>query len=347
MSIQRCLLAVALLLAGCITPPSPTVPILTPDALTATATPQPPPTRTLAPPASTTAAPASATPTTASGATPTQTVEPTGTEAPPTRTDEPATPTGEPSAQPNAPVILSFAASPAEIDPGGSVTLSWEAQADEIALWRLDAQGRLSELYPHVPAAGALTVNAPAEQRTPVYFMLFAVRGGVTVQASASVAVRCPDVWFFPNPPAACPQSPAHTTVMQAQTFEHGLMLWTAWNDFIYILYADALSPRWSAQPNAWFAGMPESDPALVPPAGLYQPVRGFGAAWRDEQSLPGYRVRDRLGWATAEEFGVPDAAFQCDSAPKYTTCFISGPGGVVYELKPERSGWEVWPGPK
>jgi hypothetical protein len=88
---------------------------------------------------------------------------------------------------------------------------------------------------------------------------------------------------------------------------------------------------------------MPEDDPSLVPPEGLYQPVRGFGVAWRDEQATPGFRVRDRLGWAIDQEFGVSGAAFQCDSAPKYVTCYLSGPGGAVYVLKPERSGWFIW----
>jgi len=42
-------------------------------------------------------------------------------------------------------------------------------------------------------------------------------------------------------------------------------------------------------------------------------------------------------------EWGV--GAAQCDSAPKYSTCFI-GVGGEVYALKPERSGWFLWAGP-
>jgi hypothetical protein len=47
------------------------------------------------------------------------------------------------------------------------------------------------------------------------------------------------------------------------------------------------------------------------------------------------------LGWATDEEFPVSDAAFQCDTAPKYGRCYLSGPGGVIYALGPERQ-WSV-----
>jgi len=39
--------------------------------------------------------------------------------------------------------------------------------------------------------------------------------------------------------------------------------------------------------------------PAEGVPNGLYQPVRGFGRVWRESQ-----RVRQALGWATAEEMG-------------------------------------------
>ena len=72
-------------------------------------------------------------------------------------------------------------------------------------------------------------------------------------------------------------------------------------------------------------------------PAGLV-----FGLVWRDEQTPEGARVRDRLGWAVNEEYQIGQGAVQCNSAPKYITCYVSGPGGLVYVLKPEGSGWSV-----
>ena len=50
-------------------------------------------------------------------------------------------------------------------------------------------------------------------------------------------------------------------------------------------------------------AGDNTAVPSIVPPWGYYQPVRGFGKAWRQE---PG--VRDRLGWATDTERGFSAA---------------------------------------
>ncbi|MBM2850284.1 MAG: hypothetical protein HW418_3226 [Anaerolineales bacterium] len=265
------------------------------------------------------------------------------TPAPATSTRPPA-PTTPPTPVP--PAIISFTISPTEIRPGESVTLTWSAVAEQVTLWRLDAQGRLSEFFT-APISGTRVFTTSETLRNHIDFALFATSSANTAQAFVSAKITCPDSWFFPDPPASCPASPPHDTLMQAEHFEHGLMLWTQWNDFIYILYADdQFSPRWDARQNAWFPGLPESDPNVVPPPGNYQPVRGFGVAWRDEQATLGFRVRDRLGWATAQEFSVSDAAYQCDSAPKYNTCYITGPGNVVIVLQPERSGWYVWAGP-
>ncbi|MGH2523622.1 MAG: hypothetical protein ACRDH2_14050, partial [Anaerolineales bacterium] len=241
--------------------------------------------------------------------------------------------------------IVRFAIAPPEIQPGEAVTLTWEVVAQQTTLWQLDALGRLSISYT-VPISGSLVITTPGALRNRVDFVLFASSGASWAQAGVSARLTCPDVWFFPNPPASCPGSPPHDTVMQAEHFERGLMLWTQWDDSIYILYADGRSPHWNRLGNVWFPGMPESDPNIVPPAGFYQPVRGFGLAWREGYVSPVEVVRDRLGWATDEEFGVSEAAIQCDSAPKYSTCYLTGPGGVVYVLQPEFSGWAVWNGP-
>ncbi len=340
MTRARCLLLLAfpLALAGCIivvqSPPA----TLTPAASTLIATqpPSPTPAPTLTaliaptlqnpPPAQLTFAPL-----------------PTATPLPPSAvTPFPASTPISPS----VPIsIVSFAASPAEIRPGETATLRWEVIAAEAIIWQLDAVGRLSVSYT-VPISGTLVVTAPAELQNRVDFILFASSGQSSAQAFVSVKIGCLDVWFFPNPPAECPASPPHYTAMQAEHFERGLMMWTDWNRAIYILYTDNLSPRWEARPDEWREGMPLADPALAPPPGYYQPVRGFGLVWRDEQAPAGARAGERLGWATDEEFAVGGAAFQCDSQPKYSRCYIAGPNNVVYALEPEGAGWFTWTGP-
>jgi hypothetical protein len=246
-----------------------------------------------------------------------------------------------------APSVLTVTVSPAEIDPGDSITLIWEAIGERVVIYPLNALGQLTVPIYEVPISGGLVVTPSAGLRNQASYVLYALQGSQSSEpAFAMVRIRCPDAWFFTDPPDVCPASPAHPTAMQAQHFERGLMLWTAWDDRIHILYSDGGAPHWDVQPNQWFEGMPASDPAIVPPAGLYQPVRGFGVAWRTGYVSPSQVVRGRIGWATDEEFGVPGAVYQCEYAPRYPRCFISGPEGVVYVLKPERSGWEVWRGP-
>ena len=63
---------------------------------------------------------------------------------------------------------------------------------------------------------------------------------------------------------------------------------------------------RWAEYPDTWREGLPESDPALQPPAGLRQPVlrqpvRGFGKVWREQLGGPVATI----GWATDAEIGL------------------------------------------
>ncbi len=245
--------------------------------------------------------------------------------------------------------ITSFTAAPRTVDPGEAVTLSWDVagEVQDVTLWTLSEGGQLYTSYGDLAASGSLTVTVPEWRRNRMYFQLYAGDvDGLWIIADASVAITCPDVWFFPNPPADCPQ-PAHYTRMAVQHFEHGLMIWTEWEDRIRVFYDDSADVHlrsWSMQANQWFAGMPESDPAISAPPGYYQPVRGFGMLWR-EGSHRGRPVRDLLGWAIEPEFAVDRGAVQCDTAPKYSTCYIGDPLGVVYVEEPESSGWYEWAG--
>lgn len=244
------------------------------------------------------------------------------------------------------PVIHSFTAEPALIDPGAAVTLRWSVTAERAVIYRLDALGRLTLPDYPVPLEGSLVISPPAESGASVNFVLFALSGDQTAQAGVAVAQRCLDTWFFPNPPPTCPSRPAAFSALVTQTFERGRMLWLSDARQIYILYDDVRGPRWQLRPDEWAPGRPEDDPALTPPAGRFQPVRGFGLAWRDAGAPEGTRARDYLGWALAPEIEAGPGAAQCDSAPKYGTCFVGGADGVVYKLEPEGSRWSIWAGP-
>lgn len=97
-----------------------------------------------------------------------------------------------------------------------------------------------------------------------------------------------------------CAQGQERSVWAAEETFVGGYMFWRQDVNKIYALYANG---SWQAFDDTWTPADPEWDPALVPPAGAYQPRRGFGKVWRDHST-----VRDRLGWATTEERGYHGA---------------------------------------
>lgn len=280
---------------------------------------------------------------------PTSTLIPseTSTAAAPGATQPPATapPATSPPAATALPVgIALFTIFPPTINAGDTITLTWQATGGQATIYRQDPRGPLTDMRT-VPLSGTLVLQTNALLRNQVTYVLFAGAGGSTASATVSAVIRCPDKWFLAQPPAGCPGGPGTLISMAAERFQHGVMIWVSGQDQIYILFGDGASPAWSSQANSWFAGQPETDPSLTPPAGLFQPVRGFGAAWRGSNAPFGQTVRQRLGWATETEASLT-GGYQCDSAAKYNQCYLSGPAGVVYHLLPEFSSWQVWHGP-
>jgi hypothetical protein len=93
------------------------------------------------------------------------------------------------------------------------------------------------------------------------------------------------------TPPAASSYQSA------AQNFERGAMVWlNESGGVIYALYSDGTYQRFADTYD------PTTDPergSESPPAGLTEPVRGFGKVWRNNPE-----VRERLGWASGGESG-------------------------------------------
>jgi len=240
--------------------------------------------------------------------------------------------------------IALFTINPPTINAGDTITLTWRATGEQAAIYRMDPRGPLTDMHT-VPLSGTLVLQTDASLRNQVTYVLYAGAGCSNASATVSAVIRCPDKWFFAQPPAGCPGGPGTLISMAAERFQHGLMIWVSGQDQIYIVFGDGASPAWSSQANSWFAGQPETDTSLTPPAGLFQPVRGFGVAWRGNNAAFGQTARQRLGWATEAEAALT-GGYQCDSAAKYNHCYLSGPAGAVYALLPEFSGWQVWHGP-
>lgn len=318
-------------LAGCRwlgpspTPITPTWVVSVPSpAATATPTPSPQP---LTPSPSQTIPLASPTVTTpaATGAATTTTPTPTHTPSPP----HPLTPTPQP-------LIHFFQANVAIADPGDTLELSWAtSNATRVTLYRLMPSGQLGTFWDVAPNGTFVYTTAPTD-RNHVDFALFAGNAsGAWVQATVTVPLTCPDTWFFAPAPNECPWAAPLYSAGAEQSFERGFMVWVEAQDQIYVLFSDGQSPGWKVLYDNWDEGDPVDDPTLIPPAGLYQPVRGFGLIWREEAG-----VRDRLGWATAPEAGFT-TIYQSTARPKYNEFYLLALDSAIWHLFPELSRWE------
>jgi LysM repeat protein len=116
----------------------------------------------------------------------------------------------------------------------------------------------------------------------------------------------------IPTPTPTFPPAPTPTVLdipAAFQPFEKGFMIWLGDRKRIWIAACcTSTIPRggsWLAYDDTFVDGMPETDPSIVPPPGLYQPRRGFGLVWRTlNDTSHGGTLRDLLGWATALEQG-------------------------------------------
>lgn len=258
---------------------------------------------------------------------------PTAT-APPIPTITPLPPPA--TAAPEGPVILYFRANVEEADPGDTIVLEWASTGGSRAtLYALLPSGTLPLGWPVAPT-GTYTYTIPLYYRNGSLFRLYVFdQAEHWSEAALTVRLRCPDPWFFSPAPEICGTQPVFSRGAE-QHFEHGVMIWIEALDKIVILY-DEPSPQWGGRwgmvDDEWAEGLPEYDPALVPPAGFYQPVRGFGLVWRSG-------VRERLGWAIDQETGF-DTAFQMTTLYKYNSTYIRALDGNVWCLWPEVSGWE------
>ena len=239
-------------------------------------------------------------------------------------------------------LIVQFTADTIEAVPGDTITLSWTTRDTiTVTLYHMMSTGQLGHWWA-VPLDGSFEYEIPVHEKNVVRFALFAADDeGKSEMATTSVILRCLDSWFFENPPEICPAAEPMSSAGAIQDFEAGQMIWIAEEDMIYVLFEDGNSPNWNRYLDHWQVGDPESDASLAAPVGLQQPIRGFGLIWREEP-----RVRERVGWATGAEMGF-ETTLQRTSYAKYNETFIQMPGSEIWRLLPERSGWEVWAGPR
>ena len=87
------------------------------------------------------------------------------------------------------------------------------------------------------------------------------------------------------------------------QHFQGGYMFWREdMHTILIFLQGAADEGTWVSYEDTWREGDPTPAPS-GPPAGFYEPVRGFGKIWHADAGL-----RQRLGWATEREIAVTGA---------------------------------------
>jgi hypothetical protein len=238
------------------------------------------------------------------------------------------------------PTIHTFRANVELADPGDTITLTWHWSGGQGAsIYHLLPTGQLGTPLEEVGPTGSLEYTISAERRNTDTFALFVMdEEGLAVQATAQVALHCPDEWFFSPAPDICPAGPAIVTAGAEEHFERGTMLWVGAEDRIYVLYDDGGQLQWYAYSDEWDEGEPTIDPEIEPPPGYQQPVRGFGLVWRAEPS-----VRERLGWAVDQERGY-ETAVQRSSHARYPVLYIRALDGGVWQLGANGSAWEYFP---
>ncbi len=229
-----------------------------------------------------------------------------------------------------SPRVLRFDANRSEVVPGDNVTFTWISSGGITAalVEPVCCTSIGGNLVREVPPNGslALTLDAAVDRDTLTYILN--VSDGV-LSDSKSIRVRlpCPDAYFFApqRGELECPSGPPVHSAAAQQIFERGRMIWLESQDKVYVLFGDGLPNPSGAPPDeflafddTWQPGEPESDPTIVPPSGLYQPLRGFGKVWRNWPE-----VRDGLGWALASEQAF-DGVYQ----RAWKTCLLQNNDG-------------------
>jgi hypothetical protein len=268
-------------------------------------------------------------------ATNTSVPEPTATSEPTLAPEPTSTPTVTPLPA-QAPQIISFTADREIVYGGEEVVVSWQianAASASIAFY-LYGYGGVS--YSVDPSQGSRAVSPSWNGR----IALRASNATGSVEAELFVQIECHHDWVSEvqaNPPSMANECPSEAWYgrMAFQQFQGGFMVWSGPDGPIYAFYDGGFFKIFQ---DEFIEGDPESDPSIVPPAGLEQPIRGFGLVWRTNE-----HVRERLGWATEHERGY-DGWSQSFSDGRYFSGYVMrGIDGTIYRLMWLYGTWFVY----
>jgi hypothetical protein len=225
---------------------------------------------------------------------PPATEPPAATEVPP-----------EPTVEEEELAILSFTVIVEDAAAGGKrLTFSWETTGAVEAAIVSGTSHRFPPRWEVGPSGTREVELDNTVYNNPDMILIAYDSLGNEVSETIQVDWPCEYDYFFEPAPEVCPVYAPSETWAGEQPFQNGRMVWLeevrgetfVTQRQILVFYDDG---KYEQYQDTWTEDQPESDPAIVPPGGLLQPVRGFGKVWRETAG-----VRDRLGWATVPEQG-------------------------------------------
>lgn len=248
-------------------------------------------------------------------------------------------------ANPNAPYIEFFRASPQIANPGGDFTLFWSTRnVPQAVIYRLDRAGQRTLVY-NVEPFGRQTITLSARERVQVDYELVIGEGAQAVSQRLTIPLACPIAWFFTPTPDSCPISDADPTVVVEQLFERGRMIYVESENRVYVLFNDGTAPAWSSYENTYRPGIDaerdENFDRAFAGTNFVQPVGRLGLVWRRVDS-----VRNRLGSGSAPERSFDgfyqEAPTRLAEQAGRSDFFITAGDGAVLQLLPGGGQWQI-----
>ncbi len=132
--------------------------------------------------------------------------------------------------------------------------------------------------------------------------MLQALSQEVTAGCKINPGAELKRAWNKYETRLGCPTGEMVGGEFAEQSFENGYMTWSGIYQEIYAIVGDTSGRwRWFDQKTTDSYGPSDTGSCSAnPPAGLYQPVRGFGAVWCANPDL-----RRDIGYARNQEYGI------------------------------------------
>jgi len=231
-------------------------------------------------------------------------------------------------------------------DNGKRITFNWTTTGAEFVEVYSHAQMRFPIWWSNQPPNGSLTHDF-SWTYYPNPTMSIAAQGpnGERVYSSLNADWPCAYPWFFTNSPSNCARAATSQSAAADQRFEHGRMIWMQGINLgdqttggVIFVFSD--NGQYARYNDTWTEGQPESDPDLIPPEGLQQPIRGFGKLWRENAN-----IQADLGWALSAEVGFTGAWQPESSESLGSYAYIQTVDGQVLRMSGWDSGsWLVWP---